>query len=206
MTGVAAFSVALMLNRACCNGGILSVKRASPVATGHRASPPVPGASSLRHRLTRPYLGWRASPAFPAWPPDRFLPMRPRRQRAFSAHQGWKTAGPARPGSRRPAHGRSDPARAEGGGSGRVENKIASVVGCAGFATAGLPPALLPRKRQPAGGHQAPARVRVSQYASGMNRSGNAAVGRQIVKNRGQLPGIAHITTADARLPALHVA
>ncbi|GHK07379.1 hypothetical protein ECZU01_13570 [Escherichia coli] len=47
---------------------------------------------------------------------------------------------------------------------------------------------------------------RVSQYASGMNRSGNAAVGRQIVKNRGQLPDIAHITTADARLPALHVA
>ena len=34
----------------------------------------------------------------------------------------------------------------------------------------------------------------------------NLHAGRQIVKNRGQLPGIAHITTADARLPALRIA
>lgn len=35
MTGVAAFSVALMLNRACCNGGILSVK--TRIASRHGA-------------------------------------------------------------------------------------------------------------------------------------------------------------------------
>jgi hypothetical protein len=39
-----------------------------------------------------------------------------------------------------------------------------------------------------------------------MNRPGNAAVGRQFVKNRGQLSGIAHITTADAGLLTLDVA
>lgn len=130
--------------------------------------------------------------------------MRPRRQRAFSAHQGWKTAGPARPGSRRPAHGRLT-RRAEGGGSGRVENKIASVVVAQGLQQL----ACRLRFYRENGSQLVVIKLlqgRVSQYASGMNRSGNAAVGRQIVKNRGQLPGIAHITTADARLPALHVA
>lgn len=106
--------------------------------------------------------------------------------------------------SRRPAHGRLT-RRAEGGGSGRVENKIASVVVAQGLQQL----ACRLRFYRENGSQLVVIKLlqgRVSQYASGMNRSGNAAVGRQIVKNRGQLPGIAHITTADARLPALHVA
>ena len=95
--------------------------------------------------------------------------------------------------------------RAEGGGSGRVENKIASVVVAQGLQQL----ACRLRFYRENGSQLVVIKLlqgRVSQYASGMNRSGNAAVGRQIVKNRGQLPGIAHITTADARLPASHVA
>lgn len=95
--------------------------------------------------------------------------------------------------------------RAEGGGSGRVENKIASVVVAQGLQQL----ACRLRFYRENGSQLVVIKLlqgRVSQDASGMNRSGNAAVGRQIVKNRGQLPGIAHITTADARLPALHVA
>lgn len=130
--------------------------------------------------------------------------MRPRRQRAFSAHQGWKLLGQpvqVAAGQRMGALAR----RAEGGGSGRVENKIASVVVAQGLQQL----ACRLRFYRKNGSQLVVVKLlqgRVSQYASGMNRSGNAAVGRQIVKNRGQLPGIAHITTADARLPALRIA
>ncbi len=68
------------------------------------------GANSLRHRLTRPYLGWRASPAFPAWPPDRFLPMRPGDRERFRRIKGGKLLG--QPSSSHWASmERSDPAR-----------------------------------------------------------------------------------------------
>ncbi|GHK21801.1 hypothetical protein ECZU03_55900 [Escherichia coli] len=80
--------------------------------------------------------------------------------------------------------------RAEGGGSGRVENKIASVVVAQGLQQL----ACRLRFYRENGSQLVVIKLlqgRVSQYASGMNRSGNAAVGRQIVKNRGQLPGIA---------------
>lgn len=96
--------------------------------------------------------------------------------------------------------------RAEGGGSGRVENKIASVVVAQGLQQL----ACRLRFYRENGSQLVVIKLlqgRVSQYASGMNRSGNAAVTARSSRTvQFQLPGIAHITTADARLPALHVA
>ncbi len=112
-------------------------------------------------------------------------PHAPQATESVLAHQGWKTAGPARPGSRRPALGALT-RRAEGGGSGRVENKIRPSW-LRRVCNSWLAACAFTAKRQPAGGHQAPARAR-QPIRRGMNRSGNAAVGRQIVKNRGSCP------------------
>ncbi len=96
MTGVAAFSVALMLNRACYGRGILSVK--ARIASRHGAPriTACSSASSLRHRLTRLIPRLASVASISGVGPDRFLPMRPEATESVSAHQSGKLL-PARP-------------------------------------------------------------------------------------------------------------